>query len=320
MNIEQKKESVSEVYALGFPINLALELSINFLSILIPSIILIQTGKTENIILFSIGILVSLYIYPLMILLFGAIITRLLPKPKLGYLDSPEDYLKFQILAALNKFIRRTPARWIILFPFPAYLFYKIAGAKIDVSAFQSSPDSIPDVYLVSIGKNTLLGWNCGIFGHFSPDSATTFLGKVEIGDNVLIGENATVWPNVKIGNGSIVQNKSVVRPGTIIPPNEIWGGIPARKIKKIDMDERPRSISFSEIEEVEKYLNELLSNNYNLHPVDKNVPLLSLELTAEDIARVLNKLEKKYNLFIDRTEIELITFSFNDILQTIQH
>lgn len=315
---QEKKESVSEVYALGFPINLSLELLINFLSLLFPAIIIVQSLKTENIVLFSLGLLFSLYIYQLMILLLGAIFTRLLPKPKLGYLDSPEDYLKFQILAALNKFIRRTPARWIILFPFPAYLFYKIAGAKIDVSAFQSSSDSIPDLYMVTIGKNTLLGWNCSIFGHFSPNSATTFLGKVEIGDDVLIGENATVWPNVKIGNGSIVQNKSVVRPGTIIPPNEIWGGIPARKIKDINIDSTP-SISLPKIEEVKKYINELLSNSYNLHHVDRNASLLSLGLTAEDIARVLSKIEKRYALFIDRTEIDIIAFSLKELLKMIE-
>ena len=315
---QEKKESVSKVYALGFPINLSLELLINFLSFLLPAIIIVQSLKTENIVLFSIGLLLSLYIYQLMILLIGAVFTRLLPKPKLGYLDSPEDYLKFQILAALNKFIRRTPARWIILFPFPAYLFYRIAGAKIDVSAFQSSSDSIPDLYMVTIGKNTLLGWNCSIFGHFSPNSATTFLGKVEIGDDVLIGENATVWPNVKIGNGAIVQNKSVVRPGTIIPPNEIWGGIPARKIKDINFDSTP-SISLPNIEEVKKYINELLSNSYNLHHVDKNASLLSLGLTAEDITRVLSKIEKKYVLFIDRTEINIITFSLKDLLKMIK-
>ncbi|WP_186376150.1 DapH/DapD/GlmU-related protein [Hyella patelloides] len=313
----KNKESVSQVFALGFPINLGLELSINFISFLIPAILLIQLGKTGNIILVSFSILISFYIYPLMILLLGAICTRLLPKPKLGRLTTQEDYLKYQILAALNKFIKRTPARWIIIFPFPAYLFYKIAGAKIDVSVLQSSPDSIPDFYLVSIGKNTLLGWNCNIFGHYTPDSTNTFLGKVDIGNNVLIGAEAIVWPNVKIGDNSIVQNKSVVRPGTIIPPNEIWGGIPARKIKSIEQQTYP--IPLPEIEQVETYIQELLSNDYNLKCSDKNEPLLSLGLKIEDLTRIFNKLQKRYdNLFIDVTEINTETFSVKDILATI--
>lgn len=316
---KKNQESISQVFALGFPINLGLELLINFVSLLIPVTIVIQLGKTENIILVSLGILVSFYLYPLMILLLGAIFTRLLPKPKLGRLKSQEDYLKYQILAALNKFVKRTPARWIIIFPFPAYLFYKIAGAKIDVSVLQSSPDSIPDVYLVSIGKNTLLGWNCNIFGHYAPDSATTFLGKVDIGNDVLIGENVTVWSNVKIGNGVIIQNKSVVQYGTIIPPNEIWGGVPARKIKSIENNNNSTQIPSLEPEQVEKYIQELLSDNYNLQCVDKNVPLLSLGLAATDITRVLSKLEKRYDTFIDRTEIDIASFSLNDILLTIQ-
>ena len=316
---QNKQESVSQVFALGLPINLALEFSINFVSLLIPATILIQLGKTENIILFCLGLFVSFYIYPFMILLLGAIFTRLLPKPKLGRLKTQEDYLKYQILAALNKFIKRTPARWIIIFPFPAYLFYKIAGAKIDVSVLQSSPDSIPDFYLVSIGKNTLLGWNCNIFGHYTPDSATTFLGKVNIGNNVLIGAEAIVWPNVKIGDNSIVQNKAVVIPGTIIPPNEVWGGVPAKKIKSIEKDNNSTQILSLEPEKIEEYIQELLANNYNIQFVDKDAALLSLNLTAEDINRILKTLEKRYDIFIDRTEIDITTFSFNNLLETVQ-
>ena len=182
----------------------------------------------------TIAVTAGLYFYALMILILTAITTRILPKPKLGNLKAGSEELKFQILAALNRFMRRTPAQWLLIFPFPGHLFYKIANPQIDSSAFILD-QNIPDVYLVSIGKNVLLGDKCSIFGHYSPNSSTVFLGKVDIGDNVLIGENATIWSNVKIGDNSIVQNKSVVQCGTIIPPNEIWGGVPAKKIKSIE-------------------------------------------------------------------------------------
>lgn len=319
MKQDKNKSSMKGIYVWGFPINLSLELSIQFLSLIIPVYIILKSINTKNIIVISLAILISLYIYPFSILLLSALITRLLPKPKLGNLKNSIDVLKFQTLIALNTFVRRTPARWLIIFPFPGYLFYKLSGTKIAPSALVTSPDSLQDVYLISIGEKSLLGWGCLVLGHYSGDGITTQIGKVLIGDNVLIGENATIWPNVKIGDRSIIQNKSVVMPGTIIPPNEIWGGVPAKKIRSIEKKKNSTQIVSLEPEKIEKYIRELLANNYNVESVDKNADLLSLGLAAEDINRILKTLEKKYDIFIDRTEINITTFSFNNLLKTIQ-
>ncbi len=51
-----------------------------------------------------------------------------------------------------------------------------------------------------------------------------------EIGNDVWIGNKCTIISGVKIGNGSIVSAGSVVTKN--IPPCEIWGGVPAKKIK----------------------------------------------------------------------------------------
>jgi acetyltransferase-like isoleucine patch superfamily enzyme len=50
------------------------------------------------------------------------------------------------------------------------------------------------------------------------------------IADDVWIGHNSTVLAGITIGKGSIVAAGSVVNKS--IPPCEIWGGIPAKKIK----------------------------------------------------------------------------------------
>lgn len=47
-----------------------------------------------------------------------------------------------------------------------------------------------------------------------------------------LIGMNATVLDKAVIGEGAIVAAGAVVTQGTIIPAHEIWGGIPAKRIK----------------------------------------------------------------------------------------
>ena len=54
--------------------------------------------------------------------------------------------------------------------------------------------------------------------------------GGITIEDDVWIGANSVILDGTHIGKGAIIAAGSVVR-GTV-PPNEIWGGIMARKIK----------------------------------------------------------------------------------------
>lgn len=55
--------------------------------------------------------------------------------------------------------------------------------------------------------------------------------GDVLIGDACWIGANVLINPGVEIGRNSVVGANSVVTKD--IPPNEIWGGVPAKFIRK---------------------------------------------------------------------------------------
>lgn len=57
---------------------------------------------------------------------------------------------------------------------------------------------------------------------------------EVEIGSNVWLGFNVLVLAGVKIGNNSVVAANSTVTKS--IPANELWGGSPAKFIKKINL------------------------------------------------------------------------------------
>ena len=57
--------------------------------------------------------------------------------------------------------------------------------------------------------------------------------GKVHIGNNVHIGLNVLIVQPVTIGDDVIVAAGAVVTKD--IPSGEIWGGIPAKFIKKIE-------------------------------------------------------------------------------------
>lgn len=56
----------------------------------------------------------------------------------------------------------------------------------------------------------------------------------VIIGDNVFIGAHSLILKGVEIGNNSIIAAGSVVTKS--IPANEVWGGNPAKFIKKLNV------------------------------------------------------------------------------------
>ena len=96
----------------------------------------------------------------------------------------------------------------------------------------------------IEIGNNVMIGGGCRIFDtNFHPleafrrlDPKTVNDGKsapVIIEDNVFIGTNCIIGKGVRVGQGSVIAAGSVVVKS--VPANEIWGGNPARFIRKID-------------------------------------------------------------------------------------
>jgi galactoside O-acetyltransferase len=59
--------------------------------------------------------------------------------------------------------------------------------------------------------------------------------GKIIVGNFATIGTNAVISPGVTIGEGAVVAANSFVRHD--IPPWQVWGGTPARFLKKRDSE-----------------------------------------------------------------------------------
>ena len=56
-----------------------------------------------------------------------------------------------------------------------------------------------------------------------------------EVKDGALIGMGATVLDHAVVGRGAIVAAHALVLSGTVIGDGELWGGVPAKFIKKVD-------------------------------------------------------------------------------------
>lgn len=109
-------------------------------------------------------------------------------------------------------------------------VLYRALGAKVGPNTYMAGP--ILDPHLTTLGKNCIIGHNAVIYSH-AIEGLNFELNPVEIGDNVTIGAHAVVMSGVKVGNNSIIAAGAVVNKGTIIGENEIWGGVPARLLKK---------------------------------------------------------------------------------------
>ena len=98
-------------------------------------------------------------------------------------------------------------------------------GRNFDIGTFTY----INARYGVTISDLVQIGSHCSIYSHSTIDDKK---GKIVLEKNCRIGTHSTVMPNVTVGENSIVAAYSFVTSN--IPDNELWGGLPAVKIKNL--------------------------------------------------------------------------------------
>ena len=117
------------------------------------------------------------------------------------------------------------------------YLFLKLAGIRFT--------ELKPKVYIgknvtfdsifpenICIGNHTLITTGSLILTHFyNPDTHSFEYGNIEIGDHVFIGARSIICKPVKIGSGAVIGAGAVLTKN--VGDNEIWGGVPARCLRK---------------------------------------------------------------------------------------
>ncbi len=97
---------------------------------------------------------------------------------------------------------------------------------------------------LITVGAYTFTGHNvCILTGtHYAEAklkermNGVPWCGRdIVIGSGVWLASNSTILGPCTIGDNAVVAAGAVVVPGTTIPPNEIWGNIPARPLAKLE-------------------------------------------------------------------------------------
>ena len=110
-------------------------------------------------------------------------------------------------------------------------IVYLMLGARLGENTY--SAGTILDPPLIVVGSNTLLGQDCVLYSHII-EGKKLAIAPIHIGSNVTIGANAVIMPGVTIEDDVIIAAGAVVTKGQKITSQEVWGGIPAKKIKNL--------------------------------------------------------------------------------------
>jgi len=135
---------------------------------------------------------------------------------------------------ALFYLVRYTFLPFVTLTPFGIW-FLKAMGMKIGRHAFINT-EYISDPRLLRIGEDAALGGSVRICAHFGGGGHLT-VAPVSIGARATLGLAVTVMGDVEVGEGATVLPNSVLLPGSRVGAGETWGGVPARRITRDEMD-----------------------------------------------------------------------------------
>ncbi len=169
-------------------------------------------------------------------------------KPINQQMSKPIKYIYYPVVLFGNVFVNKIPSRHLRKW------FYKILGAKIGKNTVIYRRTDVLFPKGLELANNIAVGWfadldarggitvgdNTNISSHAKlitgshniddPEFKASFL-PINIGHHCWIGTGAIILQGVTIGDGAVVAAGAVVTKD--IPAFEVWGGIPAKFIRK---------------------------------------------------------------------------------------
>ena len=108
-------------------------------------------------------------------------------------------------------------------------LFYLALGTRLGTNTYCQG--IIHDPPFVEIGNNSTVGQYAILVPHVIEGVRLAHF-PIHVGDGVTIGAHSSILSDVVIGDNAIVATGAVVTKGTRIGAGEIWGGVPAKRLK----------------------------------------------------------------------------------------
>jgi acetyltransferase-like isoleucine patch superfamily enzyme len=176
--------------------------------------------------------MVFLFSYGVYTTLLLAILRKVWPYPEGIFSMESRQFTYWKLISVLADLGGK--AWWPFITVFNQGLVYKAFGARLGKKpAFGGTVRDLP---LVEFGDGCTIGQDSVITAHAITRDQIVF-ARVRIGTNAVVGINCVVMPGVEIGEGTVLAPGAVATIGTKMPPYELWGGIPARKLKDLPKD-----------------------------------------------------------------------------------
>jgi non-ribosomal peptide synthetase-like protein len=129
---------------------------------------------------------------------------------------------------ALILLVRYSCINFIRVTPF-INLFHRLMGMKIG-RRVQINTAVIGDSNLIEIGDDSIIGGDVTLVAH-SAERGELVAQRVKIGKHVTVGLMTVIFPGCQIGDGAVLAANAVLQKNTMVGPDEVWGGVPARKL-----------------------------------------------------------------------------------------
>lgn len=119
----------------------------------------------------------------------------------------------------------------------PIWAYYLRAnGAKLGPGVYVNTA-KLNDHNLLVFEEKAVVGGDAKLVAHLV-ERGQVKAYPVVLRKRAVVGINTVIGPGVEVGEGSAVGAMSFVPKGTQIPPNEAWGGVPAKLIKRYEEHE----------------------------------------------------------------------------------
>lgn len=173
-----------------------------------------------------VGAVVLIYLYAFLVY---RLFLRALPLQEGTLREGSRDELVAQVNILFYLFLFNALIRTHFI-PVPLMrLVYQALGARLGENTY--SAGAILDPPLTELGANCIIGHDAVLFSH-AIEGRKFALARIRIGDDVTIGATAVIMSGVRIDNGAIISAGSVVLKDTRIGAGEIWGGVPAKRLR----------------------------------------------------------------------------------------
>ena len=177
-----------------------------------------------------IGIVITIYYQLLFSGIFVHIFNIKYEPGEFHYNYNDKNSLRWVLICVLY-----TPLRKLLeIFPLGNFKnrYYRLLGMKIGVNSLIGG--TIMDPCLTEVGDNCTIGLYSVIYGHIHvTEEEKLITGKIKIGNNCIIGAGAFIMPGAILEDNVKLASGAVVRKGQVLKKGKIYGGIPAKEIKK---------------------------------------------------------------------------------------